>query len=302
MRSSVLGIPFFWNEQKVAENSLRAAKVTHADPRSVTSAVIISVIVSRLLSGEVEVGEMQTRKEEQLIRNISKGTAFDAGSGGSETEIPSESRMEPKEVPSATGGFLAKISNYFKKTRKGGQPTFEFPEYKPVDRARGETPAKLPEILPEGMDTFGTDPEMNRICGQVVRDYSFLLTSSPFYQSESTPTWLDELWSHSFPNTISELKLDDSKSMGYTFKCLGAAIYCATRAKKNTSDAEFFRMIITELTLEAGDADTNCAVAGALLGCRLGKSGLPSDWLEGLRHANFLETICEELCSLVSND
>lgn len=35
MRTGVLGIPFFWEEKKVAENSMMAAKVTHADPRLV---------------------------------------------------------------------------------------------------------------------------------------------------------------------------------------------------------------------------------------------------------------------------
>jgi ADP-ribosylglycohydrolase len=29
---------------------------------------------------------------------------------------------------------------------------------------------------------------------------------------------------------------------------------------------------------QAGDADTNCAVAGALLGCKLGVHNIPQTW------------------------
>lgn len=63
--------------------------------------------------------------------------------------------------------------------------------------------------------------------------------------------------------------------------------------------ADFFMQVITELTLEAGDADTNCAVAGALLGGRLGMKGLPSEWLTGLRNREFLMKISEELLEVV---
>ena len=41
--------------------------------------------------------------------------------------------------------------------------------------------------------------------------------------------------------------------------------------------------------LQAGDADTNGAVAGALLGCKLGASKLPDSWLDGLKHKDWLD-------------
>jgi len=54
-----------------------------------------------------------------------------------------------------------------------------------------------------------------------------------------------------------------------------------------------------ELVLEAGDADTNGAVAGALLGARVGYSKLPKDWLDGLVEKEWLEThINRLLCVL----
>ena len=59
------------------------------------------------------------------------------------------------------------------------------------------------------------------------------------------------------------------------------------------SDRNFMTTIM-ELTMEGGDAgisvnipilivpDTNCAVAGAVLGCKLGYRALPEDWLYGI--------------------
>ena len=37
------------------------------------------------------------------------------------------------------------------------------------------------------------------------------------------------------------------------------------------------------LCRQGGDADTNGAVAGALLGCKLGTSALPPSWLSELK-------------------
>ena len=40
---------------------------------------------------------------------------------------------------------------------------------------------------------------------------------------------------------------------------------------------------------QAGDADTNGAVAGALLGCKIGFRHLPKTWLKGLKHKDWLD-------------
>ena len=46
--------------------------------------------------------------------------------------------------------------------------------------------------------------------------------------------------------------------------------------------------LVVFLILQGGDADTNGAVAGALLGCKLGSSALPPTWLKGLKHKGWL--------------
>ena len=47
--------------------------------------------------------------------------------------------------------------------------------------------------------------------------------------------------------------------------------------------------LVLFLILQGGDADTNGAVAGALLGCKLGSSALPPTWLKGLKHKGWLD-------------
>jgi hypothetical protein len=51
---------------------------------------------------------------------------------------------------------------------------------------------------------------------------------------------------------------------------------------------ELFESLITNLIMEGGDADTNGAVAGALLGAWLGYSRFPAHWAEGLAHKEWL--------------
>ena len=48
-------------------------------------------------------------------------------------------------------------------------------------------------------------------------------------------------------------------------------------------DAPDFRSRVEDVIRLGDDADTNGAVAGALLGARFGAGGIPSEWLRGVR-------------------
>lgn len=91
----------------------------------------------------------------------------------------------------------------------------------------------------------------------------------------------DELCKHASSGTLDELRLDDPLVIGYTLKCLGAGLWALRKAE--------FQQAINELVLHGGDADTNGAVAGALLGCRLGFKRLPESWVDGLPYKSWLE-------------
>lgn len=114
--------------------------------------------------------------------------------------------------------------------------------------------------------------------------------------------------------SFDELGLDERQSIGYVYKCLGAAVLSLRMGMRRAPCARFdltpatesigtgpeaedlelyhpevFEDIITALTYEAGDADTNACVAGALLGCWLGHEALPSHWRRGMEHREWFE-------------
>ncbi|CAB4030974.1 Hypothetical predicted protein [Paramuricea clavata] len=98
-----------------------------------------------------------------------------------------------------------------------------------------------------------------------------------------------ELHAYMFEKNVQNLKLGES--IGYTFKCLGAGFWAFKQ--KN------FRTAIQELTMEAGDADTNCAVAGALLGCKVGYHKLPESWVSGLAYRDWLDAHIDRYLKLL---
>ncbi|KAI8597915.1 ADP-ribosylation/Crystallin J1 [Dissophora ornata] len=205
MRTSVLGVESFWDEARVVENALAAAKVTHADPRSIVSALIASVLISRLLRG-----------------------------GGQSADEDASRTWNPK---------------------------LEQESYK----------LELLEYLRRGSDMK------------------------------------DELVASCFPKNLDDLKLGDAAGMGYTFKCIGIGYYAATKREDPapTSDAYkgpagLFRGVMEQVTLEAGDADTNGAVVGSLLGARLGvKEGIPNSWWTELKHFEWFSSTVDEYADRV---
>lgn len=96
-----------------------------------------------------------------------------------------------------------------------------------------------------------------------------------------TPQHKQELTHHMFADSLDKLQLDEQRAIGYTFKCMGAGFWAF---RQND-----FRKAIQAITMEAGDADTNCAVAGALLGCKVGFDKLPQSWVTGLHNRKWLD-------------
>ena len=83
------------------------------------------------------------------------------------------------------------------------------------------------------------------------------------------------LWYTDAKRTLDELKLDESNSIGYTYKCLASGFYGlrSTRPFIETVDA---------LIRHGGDADTNGAVCGTVFGARHGYKSLPITWLRAM--------------------
>lgn len=82
-------------------------------------------------------------------------------------------------------------------------------------------------------------------------------------------------------NNISVLKLDDGRSMGYTLKTLGAALWTYFSGLS-------FREGVLAVVHAGGDADTNACVAGSLLGVKYGFDAIPNNWVQELHQYEFM--------------
>ncbi|CAL1529105.1 unnamed protein product [Lymnaea stagnalis] len=83
--------------------------------------------------------------------------------------------------------------------------------------------------------------------------------------------------------SLKDLKLGDVGNMSFTYKAVGAGFW-ALKQKD-------FRTAIQDIVMEGGDSDANAAVAGALLGCKLGFSAIPQSWINGLRYRSWLDDL-----------
>ena len=89
------------------------------------------------------------------------------------------------------------------------------------------------------------------------------------------------------------LTTQTSSSIGYTYKCLASGIWALRQGvaavKSGVQDRpSVFEKAITELTMAGGDADTNGAVAGSLLGAFLGYTSLTASWVKDLKYREWL--------------
>ncbi|KAG0323425.1 hypothetical protein BG000_002647 [Podila horticola] len=364
MRTAVLGVESFWDERRVVLNSLAAAKVTHADPRSIVSALISSVLISRLLRGGGQSAEEDAARdwnlrlgteayEQELLDYLERGTDI-KGEASSEPVYEEETdenkyvhkndraikkaRAEKaaeaaKAAESGGSSFLGSIKKAITDTFKDSPK-----EIDPDDWNSNRPVVKLREDIGwAGIDNVGEDKAVTALAKSVISDYKFLLlktdvvpptikniNSAPL-RSETTgeeeeehktqepvksiqEKWADELESHCFPATLQELELGDGAKMGYTFKCIGIGYYGVTREVDPSPTVRpqyegpqgLFRGVMEQLALEAGDADTNGAVVGSLLGARFGlENGIPHAWWSSLQHLDWLDMVIDQFTARV---
>ena len=56
---------------------------------------------------------------------------------------------------------------------------------------------------------------------------------------------------------------------------------------------------ILKIVLSGGDADTNAAVAGVILGAKFGINHIPEEWKDGLLYASMLHNKVQEFYAMV---
>lgn len=118
---------------------------------------------------------------------------------------------------------------------------------------------------------------------------------------------IEEMRSLIWKDQLSDMELDGRSSIGYTYKCLASGVWALRQGvaaiKEGRNDgASVFERVITELTMAGGDADTNGAVAGSLLGTLLGYSNLPKGWTADLKYRDWLVSKADAATYLVTGE
>jgi ADP-ribosylglycohydrolase len=92
--------------------------------------------------------------------------------------------------------------------------------------------------------------------------------------------------------TLADLFLGGTKAIGFTYKTMAAGFWALNHASS-------FEDGLIQIVNEGGDADTNGAVAGALLGARFGISAIPPRFVIGLLNKDYLESRIVKLTDFV---
>ena len=91
---------------------------------------------------------------------------------------------------------------------------------------------------------------------------------------ERITEWIDFAYQS---DDIAQLDLDETYSIGYTLRTLAAALWCYWHA-------ESFEEGLLTIANEGGDADTNGAIACAILGAKFGYDSIPAYYIENLHN------------------
>jgi len=92
-------------------------------------------------------------------------------------------------------------------------------------------------------------------------------------------------------DNLNALELQNSNSMGYTLKTLAVALWAYWHASS-------FEEGLLSVVNAGGDADTNAAVACAILGAKYGFQEIPKEYVRDLAHKKRLENATESLLTL----
>jgi len=92
---------------------------------------------------------------------------------------------------------------------------------------------------------------------------------------------------------IDELELDDEDALGYTLKAFSAALWCMFHSESFTDG-------LFAVVNAGGDADTNAAIACAMLGAKFGASSIPAYYKDNLyKHDEYAKVIASLVNTLL---
>jgi ADP-ribosylglycohydrolase len=137
----------------------------------------------------------------------------------------------------------------------------------------------------------------NHTANNVTKYIESATTEALKYLDESHHVDFRGVIANSMRSQVKNLKLGELARASNVYKCLSCIVYGMHIIKTTLSARESqnkqglypdFKKCIEKIALEGGDADANCAMVGSILGCWLGYSRLPRDWLDAMPNAGSL--------------
>lgn len=104
--------------------------------------------------------------------------------------------------------------------------------------------------------------------------------------------WVDAAYNST---DISMLDLDETYSIGYTLRTLSAALWCYWHSPS-------FEEGLLSVVNEGGDADTNGAIAGAILGAKFGFLSIPEHYIGDLHNIEAYHNKITNLIEQILNE
>lgn len=107
-----------------------------------------------------------------------------------------------------------------------------------------------------------------------------------------------------YVNTTSYGQLDLNDMVSYTMIPVGVSVQALrkmARAMDSGKDCRnLFMETIMEIVREGGDADTNCAIAGAVCGALIGYSALPERMINSISYKKFFDETTREFLDVIA--
>ena len=91
---------------------------------------------------------------------------------------------------------------------------------------------------------------------------------------------------------LEDFELDDERTMGYTLKTMGCAVWCLYHVDN-------FMEGLLRVVNAGGDADTNAAVTCAVLGAKYGKKVIPEYYIQNLKRKDEYEAMIGQLTNIL---
>lgn len=113
---------------------------------------------------------------------------------------------------------------------------------------------------------------------------TYILKKIKIYLDQLSQNELSDFYRYISIKKLSDINLDEDFKVSYTLKCMA----CVVWSIKNIHFG--YNTILKEIYSFGGDTDTNGCVVGGVIGFILGKSSINYNWVDNLKHTDFINS------------